>query len=285
MGKVKIVTDSCANLDPAEAEALGITVVPLTVQIGDKIFEDGLDETTNEFLAHQARGTSPMEVLSPPVSEFEKLYLLLHRLTDQIVAIHVSGHLTDVWKNSRAGAEPLRGRCNIEVVDSKSVLLGQKILVTEAARAAQNGASVDEIVRLVRGLIPHIYTVLFVDDMQYLEKSGTIGKAQFILGTMMQIKPLLFMEDGEIIPMEKVKTVNKAVDKLTEFVSEFDELEQVVVLQPVEDPMPETEILLERLEQLFPDQEFPIMRYNPLLASFVGPSAMGLIVYEGLIQY
>ncbi len=285
MGKVKIVTDSCANLDPAEAAALDVTVVPLTVQIGEDIFEDGQPETSDLFFEHQHAGTSPMRVLAPPVAEFEKLYQSLHRQTDQIIAIHVSGHLSDVWKNSRMGAEPLRGRCAIEVVDSNAILLGQEILVKEAALAAQNGASIDEIVRLVRGLIPHIYTVLFVDSMTYLEKSGTIGKAQAILGTMMQIKPLLFMEDGEIIPMEKVKTVNKAVDKLTEFVSEFDELKQVVVLQAQEEPRPETKILLERLSQLFPEQEFPIMRYNPLLASFVGPSAMGLIVYEGLIEY
>ena len=285
MGRVKIITDSCANLDPAEAAELGITVVPLTVQIGDKIYADGLPETTALFLEHQQRGTSPLAVIAPPVSAFEKLYRDLHRQYDQIVAIHVSGHLSDVWRNSRAGAEPLRGRCAIEVVDSNAIMLGQEILVKEAARAAQQGASIDEIVRLARGLIPHIYTVLFVDDMDYLEKSGTIGKAQAILGTMMEIKPLLFMEDGAIIPMEKVKAVNKAVDKLTEFVSEFDELKQVVILQNQTEPLPETNMLLDRLSQLFPEQSFPIVQYNPLLASFVGPEAMGLIVYEGLIEY
>ncbi len=285
MAKVKIITDSCANLDPAEAETLGIKVVPLSVQIGEHIFMDGLPETTATFIEHQERGTLPLRVFAPSISEFEAVYRELHRQTDQVVAIHVSGYLSDVWKNSRAGAEPLRGRCNIEVVDSNTILLGQEILVKEAARAAQQGASVDEIVRLVRGLIPHIFNVLFVDSMTYLEKSGTIGKAHAVLGTMMQIKPLLFMEDGAIIPMEKVKTVNRAVDKLTEFVNEFDEIEQVAILQRERTPVPETEILLERLTQLFPRQSFPIVQYNPLLASFVGPSAMGLIVYEGLIEY
>ncbi len=285
MGKVKIVTDSCANLDPAEAAELGVAVVPLTVQIGNRTYTDGSPETAALFLEHQQRGTSPLKVIAPPAEEFEKLYHDLHRQTDQIVAIHVSGQLSDVWRNSRIGAEPLRGRCAIEVVDSNAILLGQEILVKEAARAAQQGASIDEIVRLARGLIPHIYTVLFVDNMDYLEKSGTIGKAQAILGTMMQIKPLLFMEDGAIIPMEKVKAVNKAVDKLTEFVSEFDDLEQVVILQNQTEPLPETKMLLDRLAQLFPDQSFPIVQYNPLLASFVGPSAMGLIVYEGMIEY
>ncbi len=285
MKTVKILTDSCANLSPADIEALDITVMPLQVQIGDQILEDGSKETTDAFFAHQLRGTSPLAVHAPGVAEFEKVYMDLHRQSDQIVAIHVSGHLSEVCRNSRLGADPLRGRCNIEVVDSNTLLLGQEILVREAARAAQAGASVDEIVRLVRGLIPHIYTVLFVDSMKYLENSGTIGKAQSILGTMMEIKPLLFMEDGEIIPMEKVKTVNKVVDKLTEFVSEFDDLEQAVILQRDLEPLPETHMLFERLGQLFPDKEFPVMQYNPLLASFVGPDAMGIIVYEGLTVF
>ncbi len=285
MGKVKIVTDSCANLDPAEAAELNVSVVPLTVKIGNRTYPDGSPETTALFLQHQQRGTSPLQVIAPSAAEFEKLYHDLHRQTDRIVAIHVSGHLSNVWRNSRTGAEPLRGRCAIEVVDSNAIMLGQEILVKEAARAAQRGASIDEIVRLVRGLIPHIYTVLFVDNMDYLEKSGTIGKAQAILGTMMQIKPLLFMEDGAIIPMEKVKAVNKAIDKLTEFVSEFDDLEQVVILQNQTEPLPETQMLLDRLTQLFPDRSFPITQYNPLLASFIGPAAMGLIVYEGMFEY
>lgn len=285
MKTVKILTDSCANLSAEEIEALDVTVMPLRIQVGDKILLDGDKEATDTFFEHQIRGTQPLKVLAPSVPEFEKTYANLHRQSDQIVAIHVSGHLADVWRNSRLGADPLRGRCNIEVVDSNTLMLGQQILVKEAARAAQNGATVDEIVRLVRGLIPHVYTVLFVDSMDYLERSGTIGKAQSILGAMMQIKPLLFMEDGKIIPMEKVKTVNKAVDKLTEFVSEFDDLEQAVVLQRDLAPLPETTMLFERLAQLFPDKKFSVAQYNPLLASFVGPNARGLIVYEGMTAF
>ena len=285
MKTVKILTDSCANLSAEEIETLDITVLPLRIQVGNDIYLDGDPVATDAFFEQQIRGVQTLNVLPPSVTEFEEAYKNLHRQTDKIVAIHVSGHLADVWHNSRMGAEPLRGRCNIEVVDSNTLMLGQQILVKEAARAAQNGASVDEIVRLVRGLIPHIYTVLFVDSMDYLEQSGTIGKAQSILGAMMQIKPLLFMEDGKIIPMEKVKTVNKAVDKLTEFMSEVDHFEQAVVLQRDLEPLPETTMLFERLAQLFPEKEFSVVQYNPLLASFVGPNARGLIVYEGMTTF
>lgn len=281
MAKVKILTDSCANLSPEEAQALGVTVVPLTIRIGNEKFEDGDTEIVNYFFEQQERGIVPVSVDAPDADKFEKVYTALRKETDKVVAIHVSRHLAKVWDNSRLGAEIFKGRSNIEVVDSNTVLLGQAILVRKAAEAAQAGAGVDEIVRLVRGLIPHIYTVFFVDTMAHLEKSGIVGKAQAMLGTMMQIKPLLFMEEGEIIPMEKVKTVNKAIDKLVEFVSEFDNIEQAVLLQRHLEPTAESVMLLDRLSQIFPEFEFPIVPYNPLVASFVGHNATGIIIYEG----
>lgn len=279
MAKVKIITDSCANLSPEEAESLGVIVVPLTIQIGDEKLQDGSAENHHRFFEAQGNET-PVFVHAPDVETFEKIYTDVRKETDQVVAIHTSRHLADVWKNSRAGAEIFKGRSNIEVVDSNTLLLGQSILVREAVKAARDGATVDQIVRLVRGLIPHIYTVFFVDTMTYLEKSGIVGKAQAMLGTMMQIKPLLFMEEGEIIPMEKTKTVNKAIDKLIEFVSEFDDIKQAVILQR-SDESPESKMMLDKLSLLFPDINFPVEPYNPLVASFVGPFATGIIIYEG----
>jgi fatty acid-binding protein DegV len=97
---------------------------------------------------------------------------------------------------------------------------------------------------------------------------------------MLDVKPLLFLEDGEIIPLEKVRTHEKAIEKLFEFVAEFSELEQAAIVQRNPSPTEETKILLERLEQLFPDMEFPLIQYGPVLASHIGPSAMGVVVYE-----
>ncbi|MFQ5576795.1 MAG: DegV family protein [Anaerolineae bacterium] len=285
MNKVKILTDSCANIDRQQAEALGIHIVPLTVTIGRETLMDGEPQATERFFKQQENGAPIPTVSAPTVQTFEETYAKLHRTTDQILALHVSGKLNNTVTHSRYGAESFRGRCTIEVLDTNSILLGQNILVKAAAKAARSGADTDEIIRLVRGLIPHVYTVLYVEAMDYLERSRTIGKAQAILGTMMRIKPLLFMEDGEIIPMEKVKSPEKAIDKLTEFVAEFDALEQTAIIQRSPEPLPKTNLLLERLKQLFPDQKFPIIQYNPLLASFVGPTAMGVIVYEGLTNF
>lgn len=284
MKQVKILTDSCAFISPEVAEELDIHIMPLTIAIAGDVLFDGDSATHARFFDAQAQGLRST-ISAPTIQTFEKAYADLYQETDQILALHVSSSLSSTYANSAIGAETLRGRCNIEVVDTNSILLGEGILVQLAAEAARKGKSLDEIVRLARGLIPHVYTVLYVDTMDYLERSGTVGKAQAVLGTMMQIKPLLFMEDGKIVPMEKVKSVEKAIDKLTEFVAEFDTIEQTAIIQSDIALTEQTNMLLQRLEQLFPDKTFPIIQYNPLLASYVGPRAMGIIVYEGMTAF
>jgi DegV family protein with EDD domain len=280
MGKVAIVTDSTAFLEPGAAQELDITVVPLNVHIGDETLRDGIDITPEAFFQRLEQG-GPIPRTSPPsVQTFERVYANLHARTDQILSIHISGRLSQTLNHAQRGAESLLGRCKIVVVDSLTTSLGLGILAKAAAQAAQEGANLDEIVRLVRGMIPHIYIVFYVDEMVYLERGRRIGKAQAILGTMLNIKPLLFVEDGEIIPLEKVRTHEKAVEKLFEFVAEFSELEQAAIVQRHATPTEETKMLLERLEQLFPGIEYPVIQYGPVLASHIGPSAMGVIVYE-----
>lgn len=280
MGKVAIVTDSTAYLEPGVAQELDISVVPLHVHVGDEVLRDGIDITPEAFFQRMEQGVVVPRTSPPSVRSFERLYADLHARTDEIVSIHISAHLSQTLNHAERGAESLLGRCSIIVIDSMTTSLGLGILAKAAAQAAQDGADLDEIVRIVRGMIPHIYLVLYVDQMDYLERGNRVGRAQAILGTMLNVKPLLFVEDGEIIPLEKVRTHEKAIEKLFEFVAEFSELEQAAIVQRSPSPTEETNMLLERLEPIFPDMEFPIIQYGPVLASHIGPSAMGVVVYE-----
>ena len=130
-------------------------------------------------------------------------------------------------------------------------------------------------------MIPRVYLVFYVETMDFLERGGRIGKAQAILGSMLNIKPILFMEDGDIIPLEKVRTTEKALEKLFEFVTEFDNLEQTAIIQRNKHPNKEARTLQERLVQNFPNLDFPIIQYGPELATRIGPNALGIVVYEG----
>jgi DegV family protein with EDD domain len=280
MGKVAIVTDSTAFLEPSVAQELQINVIPLNVHLGDETLREGIDITSETFFQRLEQGGVVPRTSPPSVRSFEQMYANLHARTDEILSIHISGRLSQTLSHAQHGADSLLGRCSIAVVDSMTTSLGLGILAEASAKAAQQGADLDEVVRLVRGMIPHIYTVFYVDQMDYLERGNRIGRAQAILGTMLNVKPLLFVEDGEIIPLEKVRTHEKAVEKLFEFVAEFSELEQAAIVQRHANPTQETNMLLERLAQLFPNMKFPVIQYGPVLASHIGPSAMGVVVYE-----
>ncbi len=280
--KVAIVTDSTAYFEPGDTERLGIHVVPLSIQLGNDKFLDGQEIDTDELFRRVSYGAPYPKSLPPSPASFEKVYSKLHKETDKILSIHISKLLSKTIQTAKMGAEPLLGRCNIEIIDSMTTSVGLGILVKAAAEAANDGASIEDIVRLVRGMLPHIYLVFFVETMDFLERSERIGKAQAVLGTMLNIKPILFMEDGDIIPLEKVKTTEKALEKLYEFVTEFDNLEQTAIIQRSQQPIEAASLLRERLEQSFPDMSFPVIQYGTDLAARIGPTALGVVVYEGM---
>ncbi len=280
MARVKVVTDSAAELPPEVVKRLGITVVPLNIHFADEVLRDGVDITSEQFYRKLERSPGLPFSSPPPIKAFQDVYTKLSRTTDQIISIHVSSKLSQTADVAQAAVDTLISRCRIAVVDSFSISLGLGILVASAAEAAAQGMPLDRVIRQVRGMIPHIYIVFFVETLEYLEREERIGKAQAILGTMLDIKPILIVEDGEIIPLEKVRARAKAIDKLLEFVAEFSHIQRVAILQSV--PNEESPTLIERLEMIFPKMKFPVVTYGPVLATHVGPDATGVIVYEGL---
>ena len=283
MSKVHIVTDSTAHFeDPTTPQRLGDTVVPLTIQFGRQYFKEGIDLTEDEFFNRMATSAQPPTLHAPAADDFRAVYGSLIKSADKILSLHISSKLSQTCARAKTAAEDYLGRCQIVVLDSWTTSVGLGILVQAAAQAANEGKSLGDIVRIVRGMISHIYAVFFVDTLDYLEHSGLIGKSQSILGTMLGIKPFLSIEEGEIIPIEKVRSRDKAVDKLIEFASEFTNIDHGVILQSGKMPTDDTRLLLEQLEMTCPGLKFPVMRYGPTLACQLGPDSLGIFIYEGV---
>ena len=277
---VRIVTDSTARFLSSAVQELGITVVPLHIKIGDREYLDGIDLNEQEFFQIlRKRGEKP-SVLPPTVEDFARVYEELHRTTGEIISIHLPEEFSGAVRNARQAADMLLGRCKIEVIDSETISLGLGILVEAAARATADGRSIDQVVRFVRGLIPQIYVVFFSENLNYLEHASGIGQAQAFLGTMLGVKPLFTLEAGEIVPIEKVRTREHAIEKLIEFVAEFDGIKQIAIIKNAPNLTQETAYITEQLQVAFPGLEVAVMAYGPVLASFIGPEALGLVVYE-----
>ena len=220
--------------------------------------------------------------MGPTAEQFQELYSQLTRTTTQIISLHSSASLSLVLREARRAAREFLGRCDIVVMDSETISLGLGILVQAAARLAQDEVPLAEIVRELRGMIRHVYIVMITDTLDYLEHSGLISPAQAILGTMLDIKPFLAIEEGKIIPMEKVRSGDRAIEKIAEFASEFSRIERMAILQSTPYPTEGTKMLRERLEIVAPGHSAPILLYGPVLASHIGPDGRGLVVYESM---
>lgn len=280
MPPVKIITDSTAEISPELAASLGITVLPLSIQIGNRTYREGIDLNAKEFFAKLERTDATPTLIAPTVAQFEQTIDELMKQTDEIIAILNSSKLSRTFHNAQRAAAPLMGRAKIRLIDSQLISTGLGMVVTNAARAAAQGADIEQVVRLTRGLIPRTYIAAFADTLDYLERSGRIRKAQAILGTMLNIKPLLILEEGEIVVLEKVRTRAKAVEKLVEFIIEFTHIEKMDVLHST---TPEdVALLIEQINLQLPNLDMQVELYGPSLGAFLGPGALGVVVFEGL---
>lgn len=280
MAQVKIVTDSSAHLPEAASIAqLGIEVIPLIVKSGGQTYPERVNSTDEAFMRRLKEDSKSGAVESPTVAQVQQVFARLSQTTDNMVCIHSSSALFDIGEVVRRASSAFMGRQRITVLDTQTTSAALGIIVEAAARAAAEGASQTEVVKVARGMIPHMYAMFFSDSLNYLEAWGRLGAAQTLLGTMLDLKPLATMEDGDLIPMEKVRTYSRAVDELFDFVIEFSRIEQLYVVH--NDFETEAAQLLERLEEAFPRQEFPVIGYTPSLAVHIGPRALGVMVYEG----
>ncbi len=278
---IRIVTDSTARFTvPNFLERYPVAVAPMTIRSGSTIFQERSepDRQTFEQLFSDPRNLPLCE--APSEETLARLYGQLARQADQILSIHTSAQISPVVQHAEAASQRHLGRVDIQVIDSETFSAGLGLLVEAAAQAAEAGADFDSLVRLVRGLIPRLYCVFAMDELEYLQHNGLITRSQAILGSMLGIITFLTVEEGTILPMEKVRTKARAIEKLVEFVSEFTHIEHMVLLHELATPADEMRILMDRLRSLYPATPITVRQYGPSVATFVGTRGLGVVVLE-----
>ncbi len=286
MGKVRIITDSNAALSAEVLETYSIEVIPHVLRVGRERYEEDGDFSVDRFFQalreNQVGGRSPLpELEAPNINRILDCYQKVGKQADQVIAIHMSSQLSPMWSQSRKAAEMMMGRYGIRVIDSMTTSMGLSILVEMAAKAAFDGADLVEISRLINGTIPHLYVTFFSETLHYLERSAKLGSAQSVLGTMLGIKAMITMEDGKLIPLEKVQNREEVVEKLYNFTAEFSSLEEVGVIQHRYEQAQDD--FVQRMREGLTNVPMRVLRYTPSLAVHLGPNVMGVIVYEGLV--
>ena len=282
MGKVRIVTDSSVRFENSKiVDQRGISIVPLSIRFDQLAYQENIDISDEEVIQRMRLQNMPPQITAPTPGEFEAVYQRLSKTTDQICVLVSSQQFTDAFRNAQSARGSLLGRCDIAVIDSLTTSAGLGYLVERVAEAAETSQSLEEVVRVARSTIPRVYSIYYVDSLEYVEQADLLGKTQSILGTMLELKPILTIEDGGLIVMEKARTHSQAIDKLIEFVSEFTEIDRIAILQNTLRTTDRTRMLQDRLALEFAGLQAPLMLYEPLIGSYLGPDAMGVAVLEG----
>lgn len=280
MPNVHIVTDSGAHFANAHfIRQHPITVVPNTLTIAGQTYREGVDLTTDEALALIAK--DPQAVLHPPTfKDYAEVYRRLAPTTDLIISLHMSRALSQSWQNAQLAAQQVMGNSGIAVVDTRTICAGQGMMVRAALEAAQRETTTEEIVRRIRGAIERLYAIYSVENIDFLLRNNIMTAPHTILGTMLGVKPFLTIEDGEIKPIEKVKTRTQAIERMVEFAVEFTEIDEALILQHRPYSGEQARMLQDRLAQEFPGEHFPVISYSPALACIIGADATGIVILE-----
>lgn len=282
MTTIHVVTDSSALfVEPTVVNHHRVTVVPLYIRFGDERLRVGIDIDAEAFL-YRLQSTDVIPILeAPSVEEFYDTYSTLNRTTTQIVSLHMSAQLGRVYHNALAASKMLLGRCDIIVIDSQTVSAGLAFLVERAAKLASASTDLEHVIKEIRRLLPRVYSVFYVQSMRTLAHQQLISQSQTILGEMLGVMPFITIEEGELTIMEKALNTTQAVDKLIEFVSEFTEIEEMVVMHHTTNADATLRHLQDRLAAELGKTNFPIRVYDITIATLLGTDATGIVILEG----
>jgi len=253
---VKIVTDSTADIPKELAAELEITIVPCNIHFGLETYRDGLDLSKEEFYARLKTSPTLPTTSAPAAGLFEATYTELASETDQILSIHPASALSAIYNSACLGAEAVSG-VEIALIDSEQVSMGLGWLVIAAARAAQEGQSLAQIMALVEDMMPRVRLFAALDTLEYLQKGGRVGKT-----------------DSAVLPLERVRTRRRSIQRLIELAAELGPLEELAVIHS--NAPQEAQRLAEEISFLHPLERILIAEAGVVIGTHVGPNGLGV---------
>lgn len=279
---VKIVTDSCSDIPQEEAKQLGITVVPVYLRFGDEVYRDGVDIDSSQFYRKLVTSSVHPSTAAPSPGDFAKVYNEAAKETDEIVSIHVTSKHSAVYNAALLGKETVeRKGCHIEVIDSRGVTMWQGLVAIVAAKAAAAGYSLNQVVDGVREAIKQMRALALLDTVTYIVKGGRLGKAISAISaieSLLHVKLLLTLRDGELRPSGLARTRRKGTDRLLEFVRSASHIEDLAIVYSTTPNDAQT--LANHISSLFLTTVPRIARLGPALGVHAGPGVLIAVLRE-----
>jgi DegV family protein with EDD domain len=275
----RIVTDSLSDIISDIAQQLGVTVVPLTVLFGHQAFLDRVTISTDTFYDRLVHGSIWPTTTQPTPTAFAEVFNQLAETTDEILVVTLSKKLSGTYQSAIGAKALVKKNCQIEIIDSETVAMGLGLIVIDAAKEAQKGTRLDSLVEMVNQAKTRSHFIAYFDTLKYLAKGGRIGKAQGWLGSLLSVKPLLTIRDGEMAPVTRVRSLNAGMDYLYNFVSAYQGRIEAIAVEHTTNK-DEADKLAERFGTLIAKDKIVRSTVSPVLGTYGGPGAVAVTVYE-----
>jgi len=269
---IKVVTDSGSDIPSEVANELGISVVPLYIYFGNTVLKDGVDIEPDELYRRLAGCPIYPTTTQPLPADFASTYNDLSKDADAIVSIHLSNKMSGTYNAALQGAEIANPKCGVHVVDSFSVSVGLGIVTVAAARAARAGGTLTEVLEETQKTISQSQIRGVLDTLGCLLKGGRITRARALVGTLLNVKPILTARDGEIIQIGMTRSYNRGIEQLFDFVKKFPNVQEVAISHST---VPEeARMLKDRIVSIIDEKRIQICRIGAALGVHGGPGTL-----------
>jgi len=269
---ISIVTDSTADIPTEVAKELGITVIPIYLRFGNKTYRDGIDISHDEFYRKLRTSNIHPTTSQPTPNDFAQIYKELSRSTNEIISIHVTSKLSGTYNAALQGKEITGKPGSINVIDSCSVTMGLGMITMAAARLAAAGENLQTILEDVKNSINSTQLLGIFDTLKYLFMGGRIGRAKALLGTLLNVKPVLTMRDGELFPVSQSRTRSRAIDRLFDFAKNAFGVQELAVVHSTTPD--EANSLAVRMASFMDNNIIHVSRLGPALGVHGGPGTL-----------
>jgi DegV family protein with EDD domain len=273
---VAIVTDSTADLPSELARKRSITVVPLTLHFEGKSLLDGVDITPADFYRQLPAATTHPTTSQPSAGRFAETYAALLKDHDAIVSVHISEKLSGTYASARQGAD-LTDPKRVHVIDSELASMSLGLLTLAASELAAKGADAESIESKVLAMRDQVQTYFSVATLEFLRRGGRIGRASALLGSVLQVKPVLCIRDGLVTPLERVRTFDRALTRVIELVRAVDRGQGVCAIVGHADAEDAAERVARELEPIA--ETLMIQPLGPVVGAHAGPGVVGVGCY------
>jgi DegV family protein with EDD domain len=270
--KIQVIADSTSDMPEGLADELGIRVVPIYLRFGDKTYRDGVDITKEEF--YTLLGSSPVHPATsqPNPEDFTSVYKEYCDNIEGIVSIHISSKISGTCNSATMAKNTLKSQCPIEIIDSRLNSGGLGLVVTAAARAAQNGADLAEVTEEANKAVKEVRMYGMFETMKYLARSGRVNKTIAAASRFLNVMPLLTFHDGEIVRAGLVRAISKGTDKIYDFVKKNTPIKELTIVHS--QVLDQANRLKERLGEFIQEEKIAIAELGAGLGVHGGPGVL-----------